>query len=90
MLLFFFSTDDDYSLPVNDSNLFTVTFGVGSGDGAVETAMISAVEDTAVEGDHDFTVSIQSTSPPVMLGMSSVMATIMDDDCKSILKCELI
>ena len=64
-----------------------MTFGVGSGDGAVETAMISAVEDTAVEGDHDFTVSIQSTSPPVMLGMSSVMATIMDDDCKSIMKC---
>jgi len=75
---------------VNDSNFFTVTFGVGSGDGTVETAMISAVEDTAVEGDHDFTVSIQSTSPPTMFGMSSVMATIMDDDCKSILKCELI
>ena len=87
---FCFLTDDDYGLPVNDSNSFTVTFGVGSGNGTVETAMISAVEDTAVEGDHEFTVSIQSTSLPAMFGMSSVMATIMDDDCKSILKCELI
>ena len=67
---------------MNDSNFFTVTFDVGSGDGTVETTMISTVEDTAVEGDHDFTVSIQSTSPPTMFGVSSVRATIMDDDCK--------
>ena len=74
---------------MNDSNIFTVTFAVGSGDGTVETAMISAVEDTAVEGDHEFTVSIQSTSPQAMLGTSSsVTATIMDDDRKSDLKCE--
>ena len=90
---FFFLTGDDYSLPVNNSNVFTVTFAVGSGgsgDSTVETVTISAVEDTAVEGDHEFTVSIQSTSLPAMFGMSSVMATIMDDDCKSTLKCELI
>ena len=72
-------TDEDYAIAMN---LFNVTFGVGSGDGTVETAMISAVEDTAVEGDHEFTVSIQSTSPPALLGVSSEMATIMDDDCK--------
>ena len=66
-----------------------MTFGVGSGDGTVETAMISAVEDTAVEGDHDFTVSIQSTSPPATIGASSsVTATIMDDDRKSSLRCK--
>ena len=86
----FFITDGDYSLPVNDSDTFTVTFAVGSGDGTVETAMISAVEDTAVEGDHEFTVSIQSTSLPAMFGISSIVATIMDDDCKSTLKLELI
>ena len=62
----------------------------GSGDGTVERAMISAVEDTAVEGDHEFTVSIRSTSPPARVGLSSVVATIMDDDRKSTLKCELI
>ena len=59
-----------------------MTFGVGSGDGTVETVMISAVEDTAVEGDHEFTVSIQSTTPPARVGLSSVVATIMDNDCK--------
>ena len=69
---------------MNASNLFNVTFGVGSGDGTVETAMISAVEDTAVEGDHEFTVSIQSTSPPATVGASSSeTATIIDDDRKS-------
>ena len=84
-----FSTVEDYALQMNDSNIITVTYGVGSGDGTVETAMISAVEDTAVEGDHEFTVSIQSTSPQAMLGVSSsVTATIMDDDRKCDLKCD--
>ena len=64
-------------MPMNDTNFFTVTFGVGSGDGTVETAMISAVE-----GDHEFTMSIQSTIPLTMFGVSSVRAIIMDDDCK--------
>ena len=77
-----FLTVEDYALPINDTNSFTVTFGVGSGDGTVETAMISAVEDTAVEGDHEFTMSIQSTIPLTMFGVSSVRAIIMDDDCK--------
>ena len=72
-------TDEDYAIAIN----FNVTFAVGSGGGTVETAMISAVEDTAVEGDHEFTVSIQSTSPPARVGLSSVVATIMDDDRKS-------
>ena len=85
-----FLTDNDYSLLVNDSNPFDVTFAVGSGDGTVETAMITAVEDAAAEGDHEFTVSIQSTSLPAMFRMSSIVATIMDDDCKSTLKLELI
>ena len=83
------ATRNDYNILINDSNIFTVTFAVGSGDGTVETAMISAVEDTAVEGDHEFTVSIQSTSPPAMLGASSsVTATIMDDDRKSTFRCK--
>ena len=84
-----FLTVEDYALPINDTNSFTVTFGVGSGDGTVETAMIPAVEDTAVEGDHEFTVSIQSTSPQTILGIpSSLTATIIDNNCKCDLKCE--
>ena len=59
-----------------------MTFDLGSGDSTVVTAMISAVNDMDVEGDHDSTVSIESTSPPVMLGANSMTATIMDDDRK--------
>ena len=54
---------------------------MGSGIGA-ETAMVTAVNDLNVEGDHEFTVFIESTSPPAMLGTSSRTATIMDDDRK--------
>ena len=71
-------TEVDYG----PSGPLTVTFDVGSGDATVVTAMISAVEDMDVEGDHDFTVSIQSTSPSVMLGTNSMTATIVDDDRK--------
>ena len=52
------------------------------------TAMISAVDDTAVEGDHDFTVSILSSSPLATVGMSSVTATILDDDRECDSMCE--
>ena len=54
---------------------------MGSGNDT-ETAMIFAVNDMNVEGDHEFTVFIESTSPPAMLGTSSRTATIMDDDRK--------
>ena len=60
----------------------------GSGYGNVQTVMISTVNDTVVEGDRYFTVSINSTSPQAMIGTSSSVAKIMDDDCKSTLKCE--
>ena len=61
----------------------------GSGNGNVQTVMISTVDDTVVEGDRYFTVSINSTSPRAMIGTSSSMvAKIMDDDCKSTLKCK--
>lgn len=45
--------------------------------------MISTTDDMAAEGDHDFTVDIDSASPSVTLGTpSSVSATIQDDDRK--------
>ena len=96
----FSPTEEDYILPLTNCSLFTVTFGVGSDDGCsvscegsgygnVQTVMISTVDDTVVEGDHYFIVSINSTSPPAMIGTSSSMiATIMDNDCKSTLKCK--
>ena len=79
-------TDADY----DPDGLLTVTFAAGSVSGTVETAMITAVNDMDVEGDHDFTVSIESTSPPAMLGTSSRTATIMDDDRKFDLRWEYI
>ena len=72
---------------MGDASLFNITFRMGSGDGTVVTAMISAVDDTAVEGDHDFTVSIESTTNPLAtVGISSVTATIIDNDRKSNLR----
>ena len=59
-----------------------MTFATGSGSGVVETVMIAAVNDMDVEGEHEFTVSIQTTSPPATLGTSSMTATIIDDDRK--------
>ena len=69
-----------------------MTFSTGFGSGAVQTAMISAVDDIDVEGDHDFTVSIQSpTSPPATVGSpSSMTATIMDNDRKFDLRLEYL
>ena len=62
---------------------------MGAVNGIVQTAMISAVEDPDVEGDHEFTVSIQSpTSPPATVGTSSMTATIMDNDRKFDLRLE--
>ena len=118
-------TDEDYTLPMGDTNSFTVTFGsesgigtgsgsdigsgigpgsgsdigsgVGSGIGSgigsgvesgigsgigsnVVTAVISVVDDTAVESDHEFTVSILSTTPQTTIEISSLTVTIVDDD----------
>ena len=72
---------------MGDASLFNVTFHMGAGSGTVVTAMISAVDDTAVEGDHEFTVSIESTTNPLAtVGISSVTATIIDNDRKSNLR----
>ena len=62
----------------------TVTFTVGDGDDATETAMILAVDDEIAENEESFTVSIGSTDPPSMIGTppSSQTATIMASDRK--------
>ena len=74
---FFTITDVDY----DPSTPFVVIFSMGSA-GSIEFATILAQNDSNVEGDHDFTVSIESTSLPVTLGTSSTTATIIDDDRK--------
>lgn len=59
-----------------------MTFAVGSGSSTVEMGMITAEDDMDVEGEHQFIVSIQTTSLPATLGTSSMTATIMDNDRK--------
>ena len=62
---------------------FTVIFPAGTLMDNTMTVMISTTDDMAAEGDHDFTVMIDSTSPSVTVGSpSSVTATILDNDRK--------
>ena len=64
-----------------------MTFSMGAGSGATETAMISAVDDMIAEDVESFTVSIGSTdppcAPPLPATASSQTATIMASDRKS-------
>ena len=61
-----------------------MTFSVGVGSDATETAMISAIDDLIAEDVESFTVSISSTNPPSTTGTpSSQTATIMASDRKS-------
>ena len=60
-----------------------MTFLAGTLTDSTMNVMISTTDDMAAEGDHDFTVDIDSASPSVTLGTpSSVSATIQDDDRK--------
>ena len=62
---------------------FTVTFSSGTSMDSTMTVMISTTDDMAAEGDHAFTVAIDSTSLSVTVGSpSSVTATILDNDSK--------
>ena len=66
-----------------------VTFSSGDMVGDTACTTLGIINDDNLESDHEFTVSIQSTSPQAMLGVSSsVTATIMDDDRKSTLRCK--
>ena len=61
-----------------------MTFSMGAGSGATETAMISAVDDMIAEDVESFTVSIGSTDPPCAPTTASFQfATIMASDRKS-------
>ena len=60
-----------------------MTFPAGTLINSTMNVMISTTDDMAAEGNHDFTVAIDSASPSVTLGTpSSVIATILDDDRK--------
>ena len=65
---------DDYILP----SPFEVTFPCFNFTN-IACVIVQLVDDDGAEGDHDFTVSIESTSPEVTIGMP-VPVTIGDDD----------
>ena len=67
---------DDYILP----SPFEVTFPCFNFTN-IACVNVQLVDDDGAEGDHDFTVSIESTSPDVTFGMpTSATVTIGDDD----------
>ena len=73
------ATPDDYIPPTD----FNVTFAADGlmGD-TTQCAMISTTNDDVLEGDHDFTVIVDSTTPDVVtVGTpSSATATLLDND----------
>ena len=43
-------------------------------------AMVSIIDDTALEGDHSFSVTLASTVPPITINNTLVEVTIMDNE----------
>ena len=60
---------------------FEVTFPMSSVNGTVQCAEIEIVDDRALEGEHNFTVEILSTSPPISADEpSEATVIILDND----------
>jgi hypothetical protein len=56
-----------------------VVFPAGASNGAMQCISVTITDDSAVEGDETFTLSL-TTSSPVALGNSMTAITIMDTD----------
>ena len=54
-----------------------IVFGVNE---TVACAMVSIIDDTALEGDHSFSVTLASTVPPITINNTPVEVTIMDNE----------
>ena len=67
---------------------FEVTFAAGSGNSASFSGFM-ALQDTSIEGDHNFAVSLESVPVQFMnnvnLDPSTVEVTIVDDDGQSLI-----
>ena len=46
----------------------------------VACAMVSIIDDDALEGDHSFSVTLTSTVPPITIDNTPVEVTIMDNE----------
>ena len=68
----------------NHLQLLFITFDTGSINGSVECVDITTIDDEALEGDHDFSISLNSSSleDNVVLSTQSVTAIINDNESK--------
>ena len=72
--------DADFNHPAP----FTISFDTTSASRAVVCVDISTVDDMAIEGDHNFSISLSSSNleDNVQLSTQSVTAVINDNDSK--------
>ena len=75
---FNFTATEDYTEP----SPFTVVFLSGTSSGSSITTRMNTTDDSAAEGTHSFTVTINTTNSSVTVG-SPVTAKILDNDSKS-------
>ncbi len=69
----------DYdAVPIPDP----LVFPTNSTEGIVLCAMVGIIDDTALEGEHSFTVHITSTSPEISVGMAYATIVIQDNERK--------
>ena len=54
-----------------------IVFGLNE---TVACATVSIIDDTALEGDHSFSVILASTIPPITIDNTPVEVTIMDNE----------
>ena len=54
-----------------------ITFGPGIDESC---AMVSIIDDNALEGDHEFTVSIDMTVPPITIDSAAIEVIIEDNE----------
>lgn len=77
-----FAAGNDY-----DMQSIVLTFSSGQSVGGVQTTSITILDDSSVENDEVFTVSINSMDPGVMCGISTAWVTIIEDSSDSMLPC---
>ncbi len=69
----------DYdAIPIPDP----LVFPSSSTEGMELCAMIGIIDDTALEGEHSFSVHITSTSPEITVGMAYATVEIQDNERK--------
>ena len=76
----YFSVENDY-----DMLSIVLTFSSGQTVGGVQTTNVTILDDSNVENDEVFTISINSMDPGVMLGISTAWVTIIEDSTDSML-----